>query len=264
MEQLIILSKLEQEYLLHALEAAVRIDEPGQFFLWSQGQLQALLPHQMLVCLQFDAEQQLQYHSCLHSRVFDAALRGRLAGAEDGLAVRLARHCRQGAGRGMLPAMLDTARPASDAALAALQAEARRLGFDNVLLHGTEPLAGGASFFALFGLPHRLRGRDAYFLELLLPTLHLSLQRVARRAASAPAEAGLRPLSAREAQILHWLREGKSNDEIGQILGISGLTVKNHLQRLYRVLGVSNRAHAVARCMALRLLAPPPSIARAA
>jgi DNA-binding CsgD family transcriptional regulator len=30
--------------------------------------------------------------------------------------------------------------------------------------------------------------------------------------------------------------------------------VKNHLQRSYRVLGVANRAHAVARCMALRLL----------
>ncbi|SFL84853.1 LuxR C-terminal-related transcriptional regulator [Rugamonas rubra] len=261
MEQLIILSTLEQEHLLHALEAAVRIAEPRQFFLWSQGQLQALLPHQMLVCLQFDAEQRLSYHSCLHSRVFDAALRARLTGAEDSLAVRLARHCRQGA---VLPAMLDAARPAPDAGLAALQEEARRLGFDNVLLHGTEQLAGGASFFALFGLPHRLRGRDAYFLELLLPTLHLSLQRLARCAA-APADAGPRPLSGREVQILYWVREGKSNDEIGQILGISGLTVKNHLQRLYRVLGVSNRTHAIARCMALRLLAPaPPAIARAA
>jgi DNA-binding CsgD family transcriptional regulator len=31
------------------------------------------------------------------------------------------------------------------------------------------------------------------------------------------------------------------------ILGISAMTVKNHLQRVYRVLGVSTRAHAVAR-----------------
>jgi DNA-binding CsgD family transcriptional regulator len=41
---------------------------------------------------------------------------------------------------------------------------------------------------------------------------------------------------------------------MGKILGISGLTVKNHLQRIYRTLGVSNRAHALARCMDLRLL----------
>jgi DNA-binding CsgD family transcriptional regulator len=48
-------------------------------------------------------------------------------------------------------------------------------------------------------------------------------------------------------QQLQWLREGKSNEEIGRLLGISALTVKNHLQRLYRQLGVNNRAHAVAR-----------------
>ena len=53
---------------------------------------------------------------------------------------------------------------------------------------------------------------------------------------------------------MRWLREGKSNDEMARILGISALTVKNHLQRIYRMLGVSNRAHALARCLELRLL----------
>jgi DNA-binding CsgD family transcriptional regulator len=38
------------------------------------------------------------------------------------------------------------------------------------------------------------------------------------------------------------------------LLGISALTVKNHLQRIYRTLGVGNRAHALARCIELRLL----------
>ena len=63
-----------------------------------------------------------------------------------------------------------------------------------------------------------------------------------------------RPLSAREAAIMGWLQAGKSNREIGQILDISALTVKNHLQRIYRLLGVANRAHALARCLELRLL----------
>ncbi len=53
------------------------------------------------------------------------------------------------------------------------------------------------------------------------------------------------------------MREGKSNYEVGAILGISAMTVKNHLQRIYRTLGVSNRTHALARCMALRLLESP-------
>ena len=72
------------------------------------------------------------------------------------------------------------------------------------------------------------------------------------RAACSAMPACARPLSGREMEILYWVGEGKSNDEAGQILGISGVTVKNHLQRIYQALGVSNRAQAVARGMALR------------
>lgn len=252
MEQVVILSKLEQEYLLHAIESALELRDSRQFFLWSQGQFQALLPHRILVCLQFDAHDQLLHSECWHSDLLDAGLRTRLCHARDGLALRLARHGRSGA---RLPAMLDVVQGTPEGSLGAFAPELRELGLDNVIVHGTERLAGGSSFFALFGLPHALRARHAYFVELLLPYLHMALQRRSMQIATQPrADAPARPVSAREAQILHWVREGKSNDEIGQILGISGLTVKNHLQRLYKVLGVSNRAHAIARCMSLRLL----------
>jgi DNA-binding CsgD family transcriptional regulator len=92
-----------------------------------------------------------------------------------------------------------------------------------------------------------------------LPYLHMALLRLSQ---DGPAQAGaghdaiLRPLSARETEILGWVREGKSNYEVGRILGISALTVKNHLQRIYKTLGVSNRTHALARCMSLKLLEP--------
>ncbi|MFX6645087.1 LuxR C-terminal-related transcriptional regulator, partial [Acinetobacter baumannii] len=59
-------------------------------------------------------------------------------------------------------------------------------------------------------------------------------------------------LSARELQVLDWVREGKTNHEIGQILDISPLTVKNHIQKILRKLDVTNRAQAVARLAALR------------
>jgi len=38
------------------------------------------------------------------------------------------------------------------------------------------------------------------------------------------------------------------------MLGISAMTVKNHLQRIYKTLGVSSRTHALSRCLALGLL----------
>lgn len=46
---------------------------------------------------------------------------------------------------------------------------------------------------------------------------------------------------------MNWIRNGKTNSEVGQILDISIFTVKNHLQRIFKKLNVSNRAQAVAK-----------------
>jgi transcriptional regulator EpsA len=245
-EPVVILSRQEQEYLLRAIESGLRVASMREFFLWTQGQLQALLPHQVMVALQFSPSGALRRLECLHATVLPpraAALHDR----GDGLALRIARHCMQGA---RLPAMGD----AGDAGvLDGFREEMLEAGFDSVLVHGTGPLAEGASVFLLFGLPMRPGPRHAYFLELLLAHLHLALLRLPApegRAARLPARA----LSSREAEIVGWLREGKTNEEMAQLLGISALTVKNHLQRIYRLLGVGNRAHALARCLELRLL----------
>jgi transcriptional regulator EpsA len=258
----VILSFTEQEYLLHAIEAALPLRDGRQFFLWSQGALQALLPHRIMVCLQFGPQDQLQHVECLHSLMLDSARRSRLSHRDHGLALRMARHCRHS--EAMLPAMLDAAAGGGADVLAPFAQELQGEGLDNVLLHASERLPGGWTCFVLFGLPHRPRARQAHFLQLLLPYLHLTLQRVGQQQALGPAPALQRPPSARELEILYWVREGKSNEEIGLILGISGMTVKNHLQRLYRLLAVSNRAHAIARGMALQLFEPGCTLARAA
>jgi DNA-binding CsgD family transcriptional regulator len=48
-------------------------------------------------------------------------------------------------------------------------------------------------------------------------------------------------LTAREREVLQWLQEGKSNPEIGVILGISTHTVKRHVERVLAKLGVESR-----------------------
>ena len=241
----------------------MRIAEPRQFFLWSQGQLQALLPHPdvgvppvrrraALELPQLPAQPGCSTPRCAPAwptprTAWPCVWRATAAKA------RRCRPCSTRRGRRRTPPWR--------------RCRTRRAGSASTTCCCTAASnwpAAPASF-ALFGLPHRLRGRDAYFLELLLPTLHLSVQRLAHCAA-APADAGPRPLSGREVQILYWGEGGQEQRRDrpdprhqrpdGEEPSGSGL---------YRVLGVSNRTHAIARCMALRLLAPaPPAVARAA
>lgn len=65
------------------------------------------------------------------------------------------------------------------------------------------------------------------------PIVHFSEQ-------SEPA-ARLRSLTAREREVHHWLAQGKTNDEIAGILGISPHTVKHHVDHIFQKLGVENR-----------------------
>ena len=68
----------------------------------------------------------------------------------------------------------------------------------------------------------------------------------------APRERGA--VTAREQQILQGVREGLSNQAIGELLGISPLTVKNHVQKILRKLQASNRAQAVALALGRQLI----------
>jgi len=51
-------------------------------------------------------------------------------------------------------------------------------------------------------------------------------------------------LTAREAEVLYWVVKGKTNRDIGEILGSSPATVKKHLERVYVKLGVETRTAA--------------------
>jgi len=53
-------------------------------------------------------------------------------------------------------------------------------------------------------------------------------------------------LSRREAEVLVWIAEGKTNREIGTILGTSNRTVGKHVERIFQKLGVETRTAAAA------------------
>lgn len=51
-------------------------------------------------------------------------------------------------------------------------------------------------------------------------------------------------LTSREAEVLLWISRGKTNKDIGEILGLSPRTVNKHLEQIFVKLGVENRASA--------------------
>lgn len=53
-----------------------------------------------------------------------------------------------------------------------------------------------------------------------------------------------RGLTRREAEVLNWVAEGKTNPQIGVILGLAPRTVHHHLENIFRKLGVETRTAA--------------------
>jgi len=64
-------------------------------------------------------------------------------------------------------------------------------------------------------------------------------------------------LTLRESEVLYWVAKGKTNRDIGDILGASPATVKKHLERIHEKLGVETRTAAAALALQrVRSLSP--------
>ncbi|CAD7049728.1 DNA-binding response regulator [Pseudorhizobium endolithicum] len=100
---------------------------------------------------------------------------------------------------------------------------------------------------------------DAFTLKLQQPALELTflgaigpeefLFRLTGSSQHTGAEALRRhfALTLRESEVLEWIAKGKSNRDIGDILGLSARTVNKHLEQIYVKLGVENRASAAVK-----------------
>jgi LuxR family maltose regulon positive regulatory protein len=66
------------------------------------------------------------------------------------------------------------------------------------------------------------------------------------------------PLTPREHEILRWIAEGRSNQEIANTLVVSVGTIKTHLHNLYGKLDARDRTQAIVRARAIGLLDEQP------
>ncbi|MEK6598819.1 MAG: LuxR C-terminal-related transcriptional regulator [Deltaproteobacteria bacterium] len=82
-------------------------------------------------------------------------------------------------------------------------------------------------------------------MDAIIPHLHQALVRIYRVLKTDISS----PLTAREMDIIHWIKEGKTNWEISVIFNISERTVKFHLDNIKEKLGAVSKTHAVAILM---------------
>lgn len=248
--------QIEAESITSNLEASLRVTTEQHFFSWTQGSLQSLVRHDVLICTLRKGEAELfdvESFSTVPS-VSDSFSRlyRQDASLSDGLLKKWLAHQYQ-------PFIHDTN---DDPSLAGsiLQRDLKRLGTSTLMAHGTHDANGRAMSFFIFACqaddanPHSLR-----LIEMLVPFLHAAWVRTkvnlaGNREATSGSGTDREILTSREQEVLRWVYMGKSNIEIGLILGISPLTVKNHVQEILRRLNVQNRAQAVGKALKLHIL----------
>ena len=71
---------------------------------------------------------------------------------------------------------------------------------------------------------------------------------------AASAEPKVGPLSRREIEVLTYIAQGKTHEEIGMIGDISAETVRTHMKSIFRKLDCTNAPAAVSRAYELGIL----------
>jgi transcriptional regulator EpsA len=248
------LASLELESLLLNLDGALKVRVRHQLFNWTQGALQNLIAHDLLVCALCQDRTALQHVDSFSTAPVEPAHFNELFRQDASLVPALFKAWEENQCQ---PVVLDLGN-GDHHPNGAFARELARLGASSIVAHGTHDTAGQvSSLFTFAARPGGVGPRQLYLAEVVVPFLHTAWLRTqvnwqSKSPGAKQAEAGL--VTSREREVLEWMYRGKSNIEIGMILGISPLTVKNHVQKILRKLDVLNRTQAVGKALALRIL----------
>lgn len=243
----------ERELFAEIVEASLRVVGRHHFFGWTQGLVQTLLPHEILLCGVDDGSRQgMSMHHFAGTRYFRDEHFAAVCAPRVGLVPRLLVEW-QASGA---PVLLD-GRVGACNGRAALAEMVQRNELRNIAAHAIRGADRGiVGFYGFSRIPGELGAHTAYIAELIVPYIHSTFVRVLgndSRAAGSGARPG-RAITAREREILRWIKQGKTNLEIARALDLSPWTVKNHVQAILKKLAAQTRGHAVARAMSLGIL----------
>jgi transcriptional regulator EpsA len=242
---------LQIESIVLNLDASLRVHARAHFFSWTQGLLQSLIRHELLICTLCLGKPPAFRADGFSMTTPDPSALSDIYLRDTGVAPALLKMWEE---RRYQPVVVEGA-----VGNGAFTRELERLGATQLLVHGVHDADGRAlSLFVFACRPGGIGPRQTYLAQLLAPSMHAAWVRtqLSRTAASVEKATGHAVLTVRELDILKWIYLGKSNFEIGAILKISPLTVKNHVQKILRKLNVVNRTQAIGKSLELRILNP--------
>jgi transcriptional regulator EpsA len=248
---------LQIESIVLNLDASLRVHARAHFFSWTQGLLQSLIRHELLICTLCQGKPPSFRADGFSMAMQGPAVFGDIFMRDTAVAPALLKLWEE---RRYQPVVIDVGQNAAGPLPAggSFVRELERLGATQLMVHGVHDADGRAlTLFAFACRPGTIGARQTYLAQLLAPALHAAWVRTQLHAtAGSPdrASAVACVLTVRELDILKWIYLGKSNFEIGAILKISPLTVKNHVQKILRKLNVVNRTQAIGKALELRIL----------
>ena len=256
MSQLPLLDDIDRVRFSDAVEASFRVSSRQQFFVWSQSSVQALIPHEILICgIEDGSRQGMAMHRFSASRYFRQEQFDVIADPLNGMMPRLLAVA-AGKRSTVIFCPCDNAKAVDDRLLA-LVAENELKNLAAQLVMGTR--GKFEAFYGFSRLSVELDDRLSYLIELLMPHLHNAFLRVLsteREAAGTNTQRAGRIVTPRQEEILNLIKSGKTNSEIAEVLSCSPWTIKNHIQAILRKLDSTTRTHAIARAMSLGILNP--------
>lgn len=246
------LNNVQMKQFVGLLHQSLKIRSHCEFLLWSQGEVQQFLPHDIMIAAWGDFS--------LGDINFDvvSALPGMRTDQIHNTEIvpflkRMFDYWKDHIESPFIMKMDDGF--FEDGELNALNMKGHFVEMKSALVHAIKDARGKHDCLYVLLSANTLQPVSSRtMLEAFLPYIDHSLRQLDQLPEQMDASASptgdddsSNALSARESEIMEWVRNGKTNFEIGMILDISAFTVKNHLQRIFRKLDVINRAQAVAK-----------------
>lgn len=247
---------IDMESVALNLEASLRIYSQHHLFGWTQGLLQNLIRHEILICSLRKGASELSLIEGFSTAHRDSKHFSQLYRQEAAFTEALVRKWTDNDFKPIVFLIEDK----TVIAELPLVREFANIGASRIIAHGThDSNARMASFFVFACRGGETDPSDLRQVEMLVPFLHTAWMRTQVGLTTGSGDSPSHPegrdlLTRREQEVLKWVYLGKSNIEIGIILGISSLTVKNHVQEILRRLDVQNRTQAVGKAFKLRIL----------